>query len=353
MSNTQAETQFTTTNFGVTTHSAETVCRDGMAMLEACGGNFTVEKKQVLVEMPTGESGVNNDGDIVPLTKPQPVKDCFLPARSDTGETIGKVILGEGYTVVDNADLVAIADAVCQGVNIDYRYMTVLNSGAGLVIQFNSPELNKALDIGNDDGSEGLLTLMNSHDGKSSLTMHGTIKRLFCSNVVPALRSEHRAKKGHLATHKVRHSKNMETNINQMIIEVRNTMDDIKATADTFRLLANKSCTANEEAELFKRLLNPTGADESELSKRAATIRENKLGTIKAARANPVNQVAGAGGSWYEVFQAISYVGTHGARTRDTGIRSEAETKWQTANIGGGSKFTAEGLELVMEMAGV
>jgi hypothetical protein len=342
-----ASTNFTRTAFGVT---AAEGCTDGMAMLAAAGGDFTIEKRQVSYPVTkTVSVGVDDT-----ITQTEWVDiDAFAAIRSDTQESVSDSTVGAGYVLVQNSEVIDIVDAICEGHGLTYDYMTLMGRGKGLAVQVSCPNLADALTVAGD-AHDGRLTIVNTHDGSGSLKAHVSLLRLFCANVLPAINREHReAKKDGKAVYSLRHSRNIESRINEMISTYRAAMGDMVDTADTLRLLASKPCTKAEQAELFKRLMIADGKDEKDLSKRAIARRDNQIRTLNDYALAPVNQAQGAAGTWYEALQPVTAFATRGIGTRDTGNACEAERRYTSANFGAGAAFARRGLALAMEMAGV
>jgi hypothetical protein len=339
---------FTKSGFGIV---AAKGCRHGKDMLAAAGGNFNIQKVRVAYPWQV-PGGVSPDGQTYMETQHRPI-EAYAAVRSDTGYSVADTTVGKDYTVLQNSEVMDIIDSICQGHDLDYNLLGMVGHGRGMVVQVTSEELNKALSIG-DDRNHGKLTISNFHDGTGSLKVHVSLLRLFCLNVLPALGREHQKKRraGGNA-YSIKHSKRMEDRINDMVKTYREAMGDLVTTADKLRLLANKKCKASEMQELFERIVSADGKSEAELTSRAKTQRENKLTALHELSKEKVNKVEGASGSWYEALQPLTHYGTHGIRTRDTGKVTAEERRFTSAHFGAGAEFSALGLSLALEMAGL
>lgn len=346
----QPAPSFKKTSFGVTV--AEGNIRAGNEMLKEAGADFEVKK--VPVKYPVPVEKTTPGGEKYTEMEDHYMKACAV-VRSDTGLTINdNQTVSDGFTVVQNSEVIDIIDAICQGHDLQYRYMTLLNEGRGLIVQVYSEELNKSLSVG-DDRNDGLLTISNFHDGTGALKVHVSLKRVFCQNVLPALNREHRTQKrnGLDSVYSIRHSRNMEMRINEMVNCYREAMGDLETTAEKLRLLANVKCKKSEMDELFERIVNADGKSEAELTSRAKAQRESKLEAIRALRNDPKNKVADAPGTWYEALQPVTAYGTRGIRVRNTGRVSQNESRFTSAYFGAGARLSMLGLETALEMAGV
>lgn len=332
-----------------------TDCVDGMEMLKSIGGNFTIEKAQVSYPRAIIGSmgGVDNNGNVLPEIEMTPI-EAYLPVRSDTGENISNMTIGEGYNVLQNSEVIDMVNTICGTHGMNYRYMTLVSGGRGLAVQVECPDLTAALSIGGDE-NRGNLTITNFHDGTGALKVHVSLKRMFCANTLPALNREFRTMKraNHRAAHSIKHCKTMDERIANMVETYQESMNDMVSTSDLLRKLAAVRITAAEKREYFKRLVNADGKAKSELTKRALTMRETKMSALLAASRNPVNQVEGAGLTWYEALQAPTHFGTHGMRLRDTGRGGDDEMRFVSSEMGAGAEFSTFALETALEMAGV
>jgi len=336
------------TRYGVTTSDN---CRDGMSMLKHAGADFTVEKRQV--SFPSEQpAAVTGDGQMTYETVWTPI-DAYAAVRSDTGAPLSHKTIGEGYQVLQNHEVIEVVDAICDGHDLNYDFMTQVQGGAGLCVQIMSKDLNKALKVGKDE-HQGRLTISNFHDGSGSLRVHMSLLRMFCKNVMPALKREFRSHKDHAASYSIKHSKHMEERINGMIQTYREAMGDLENTTRILNLLANKKCTENEQLALFKRLLNPEGPDEvKELSDRAKTQRENKFAELVKLSRQSQNHCEGLEGTWYSAIQPVTDYASHGIKVKKSKRVSAEESRFTSQYFGAGADFAQTGLELAMEMAGV
>jgi len=335
-------TEFTKTAFGVSTSEQ---CQDGIEMLKACGGDFRINMAQVAYPFTRDIGGGDTITEHIAL-------DAWVPTRSDTNEAISNKTVGEGFSVFDNHDAVALANTICRDHDLNFSFMAVTNGGAGLAMQVECPDLSEALNIGGDD-HKGFLTIHTAHDGSASLRVTPTIIRMFCRNVLPAIKRANIEGRKTGDAYCIRHSKNMETRIAAMVNAYREAMGDMIDTADRLRLLVTKRATDTEAQELWKRVIAADGKDESELSKRAQTQRDNKLESIRMLSQAPENRAVNAPGTFYEALQPLTAYATRGIATRDRGTVSQAERRWSSAHTGAGAAFAERSILTALEMASV
>ena len=323
-------------------------CINGGEMLTACGGDFDIEKRQVYYQSPIANSfgSVDSDGQIIPEMQWQDI-NLFVPVRSDTGHHIADATVGDGYNIVQNSEVIEIVDAICGSHNLNYNFMTLLKGGRGLAVQVECPDLSSALNVG-DDQNRGRMTISNFHDGTGTLKVHMSLLRLFCSNVLPALNREFRTvrKSQRTAAYSIRHSSMIPERIAAMVATYQEAMEDMVSTADLLRSLASHQCSWQARKAFFKSLVNKDGKDERELTSRARKIRETKLHQVQKSFHNPLNKVADASGSWYEVLQAATWIGSHEANGR-------VDNHWEHAEMGGGAQYSSEALQLALEMSDI
>lgn len=344
---------FTKTSYGVTTSEN---CTNGVEMLKAAGADFEIEKRQLSYAKQVGmQTGVAN-GEIVELPRYEQVKiDAYAAVRSDNGEHVSNKSIGDGYTVLQNREMIDIVDTICAGHNLNYSYMTQMRGGAGLAIQVSCPDLASALNVG-DDRNEGRLTLTNFHDGTGQLKVHVSLIRMMCNNTLPAIGREFRNKRqqNRLAAHCVKHSSRMEDRVADMIRCYKECMGEMVTTAEILQALANKRCTKAGRIKFFTALFTKPD-QEGELTGRAKTIQENNIADLQVNFERAENKVASAKGTWYEALQAATWQGTHGVSVRprkNSGI-SEAEARFASQNFKDGAMFNVRALELATQFAGV
>ena len=343
----------TTTAFGV--HQSED-CKSGIDMLAACGGSFDIEKVQVSYPWEDKQgvpSGMDSEGNPFYAPKWNAVA-CHVPVRSDTGEAVADKTVGDDYTVLQNREVIDIVDAICGDHDLNYDFMTTIHGGRGLAVQVKCPDLTDALSIGNDV-VEGRLTITNFHDGTGSLKVFISLLRMMCANKLPAIGREYRkAKKaGKLGTYAIKHSKNMEDRIRDMVMCYKQSMGDMVSTSELLLSMANKRITAAARQAFFTALVNADGKDEGELTKRAKTMRQNKMESLQSASRMSVNKVEDHQGSWYEALQAATYFGTHEIMVRNTGRAGESENRYVSKNFGAGADFNKLALMTALEMSEV
>jgi len=332
-------TDFTKTNFGVSTSEA---CTDGIEMLQLCGGDFSISMQQV------GYNHTINIGDGDSVSQFVPL-DAWVPTRADTNEAISNRTVGEGFSVFDNLDAVALANTICRDHDLNFSFMAVTNGGAGLAMQVECPDLSEALDIGGDK-HKGLLTIHTSHDGSASLRVTPTVIRMFCRNVLPAIHRQNVEGRKAGDAYCIRHSKRMEDRIAAMVGAYREAMGDLIDTADRLRLFTTKKVTSAEMRDLWKRVLAADGKSESDLSQRAITQRDNKFAVVEMLAYAPENKAPYAPGTLFEAIQPLTAYATRGIGTRDRGTVSQAERRWSSAYTGAGASLARRTMDLALEM---
>ena len=346
----------TRTAFGI--HTSED-CKDGKSMLAACGGNFDIEKRQVsypVLDTKATPIGMGTDGEPIYPTRWQPI-NAQAAVRSDTGEHIAESTVGDGYVILQNREMIDIADAICGDRKLNYEFMTLLDGGRGLAVQVDCPELAEDLSIGKGESGHNRcrLTMIDWHDGTGSLRLYFSMIRMFCQNTLPALGREfvNGKRKNRFGFFSIKHTKNMADRIETAIGIIQDAVGDVRDTAKILRMLADVRCTRGKKMDFFTKIANPEGKDEREMSKRAKSQYENRVAMLEEAAKNPVNKVEGHDGSWYETLQAVTYYATHQQTVRGSEDKSDDEKRFASQNFGSGALTSIRGVELALALSGV
>lgn len=335
---------FTQTAFGVTTSDN---CKNGMEMLKEAGGDFNVELKQLYYPKVT-QVGIDDT-----ITTYEPIQ-AWNPVRDDTGESISNSTVSDGFTVVQNAQVIELIDVICQNHDLDYRTMAVGHNGSSLAVQLECPHLSQAFSFGEEH--QALFTVTNGHDGKGSLRTGLVIKRMKCMNMLNAIHKEMRANKvnHNNSSFTIRHTKNMADRIVAMIQSYKQVMGEAETMVERMELLSTTKCSKLDRIDLYEMvLLNGTAKDE--LGKRGKTLFENQMRELQIASENPVNQVKDDfKGTIYEALQPLSYFATHNNKPRNSkhrGNMSDAEQIFHAQHDGPGMDFGSRSFLAAYEMA--
>ena len=124
--------------------------------------NWNVSKRQICV--------IGADGNF------QPVEGKMATVREDNDKVLG--IVGDDYEVVANADLKKLVQPLIDEQVLTVSNMGYLNGGKKVFIQ---AEIAKDYQVVGED-YRGMITLLNSHDGTTTVSLGTTMVRVICSN---------------------------------------------------------------------------------------------------------------------------------------------------------------------------
>lgn len=130
--------------------------------LAAIGGMFSVSKIGMITE--NGIAVPNNMAII----------------REDNNSVLG--VVGNRYTPIQNSTSFALMDVLAEHFNASYNYGGVFRSGGLVVIQASIGEY----EVRKGDVISTNLTMINSHDGTTPMSVYFTPIRLFCKNQLRA-----------------------------------------------------------------------------------------------------------------------------------------------------------------------
>lgn len=134
-----------------------------------------------------------------------PVADRFVTMRSDNNQQLG--IVGNTYSVLQNADAFSILDALIANGDLLYESAGSLKGGNYVWMLARFP---KEFYVSSDDPCQNYVLLVNTHDGSKKLTVLPTNVRVVCWNTLSYALSD--AKTQFL----IKHSGSMNGHIEEM-----------------------------------------------------------------------------------------------------------------------------------------
>lgn len=141
--------------------------------IEEAGLDYHVEKQEVFCKVPSDNQIVLTGDTFVR------VPDKFSTVRMDTNTPLG--IVGNRYTVLQNADAFKFFDSVVGGGHAMYHSAGALGEGERIWIMAKLPN---DIIIKGEDVVEQYLVLTNSHDGSGAVQMFYTPIRVVCQNTL-------------------------------------------------------------------------------------------------------------------------------------------------------------------------
>jgi phage/plasmid-like protein (TIGR03299 family) len=151
---------------------------------------------------------------------------------------------------------------------------------------------------------EKYVLLSHSHDGTLAVRCGFTPIRVVCWNTLSMAHSNAASK-----LIRVRHSKNVITNMEN----IRETMDmvnaDFEATAEQYRFLASKSINQADLKKYVKVIFALEGVDDKDVGTRSKNIMDEVIGLCESGKGNNLPSVRGTYWSAYNgVTEYLSYV---------------------------------------------
>lgn len=291
----------------------------------------------------TAEAAIAAAGlDWMVVQKPIFVRDITNPKRSikkidgrvanvrtSDGKPLG--VVAPSYTVVQNVDAFAFADAIVESGEAKYETAGALRGGK---VVFLSMEMPKHVKVAGDDGDiKPYLLVANSHDGTMALRALVTMVRVVCANTLTA------ALGSHTAEIRLRHTSGFEGRV----AEAQRTLGLTFQYLDEFEKLAGQMMLRKVTAQDVLRTLvqvfpmkdvNPLKLNADEL-RRIILAQPDKVPAAKAlamyeASPNLDNIRGTAYGLWNGIVEYIDYGTAY--RSREV---SAAENRATSIMLGG------------------
>ena len=148
--------------------------------------------------------------------------------RTDTNQLLG--VVGKNYKVVQNAELVQLAQRVAgYEPGIKLVHGGAIGNGERVFLGLQMPSFN----VGNaDDEMQPYLAMWNGHNGKDSLLTIATTKRPFCSNIQNAATREGKKNQTYWS---IRHKGDM----NEKTEDLFNALSKVYIATNTLKEQAN------------------------------------------------------------------------------------------------------------------
>lgn len=160
------------------------------------------------------------------------------------------------------------------------------------------------MEIAAGDIVEKYVLLSHSHDGTLAIRCGFTPIRVVCWNTLSMAHHDTASK-----LIRVKHSKNVITNI-ENIRETMNMVNaEFEATAEQYRMLASKSINQKDLKKYIKMVFELDGVEDKDVSTRSANIMEEVIKLCESGKGNNLPSVKGTYWSAYNgVTEYLSYV---------------------------------------------
>jgi phage/plasmid-like protein (TIGR03299 family) len=277
--------------------------------------------------------------------------------RSDTGVILG--LASEKYEIFQNREMVEVMDAIAKDSGMTYEVAGGLGKGERVWVLANIPDLS--YDI-KGDMMKSYLLVQTSHDGSSALNIQPTMVRVCCSNT---LRMAMIARKGEEVKHgkqniksgySIKHTRSMKAMVAQAVEAFAGCVNVNKFSRELHKALAEVPATPAMKDEFFNYIV-ASGKDEketlNEASKRTETRRDNKRAELNMLMHSATNQTEATRGTAFGLLNTGTEYIDHFASTRKVNGKSEDQSRFESANFGGGNDLKDGMLQKIVELAQV
>lgn len=216
--------------------------------IKLSGLDFEVEKLPISFSKPVPQKMEN--GEVIMINAPFPIKNQFATVRTDTNEALG--IVGKQYEILQNREAFDFLDSLAH----DAKFETAGFYGPNGAKSFISMSTEPLKILGDD--FENYMLFMNSFDGSGCVKVMFTSIRTWCSNTLT------RAMKNAQNKVSIRHSSNMRTNLEiakSILLANSKYLDALKEEAEKL------SVTPFSESAFLAlaRKLYPTNTEDKEI----------------------------------------------------------------------------------------
>ena len=219
--------------------------------------------------------------------------------REDTGQIFQSV--KKSYSPYQNHELFALADAISEETNLPVHKAIEIDGGAKVVIQLKNTSIT---DVGkNHDRIDSYVTVLNSHDGSSSLRWGTSRETLSCKNQFYAMARE-------LKNH-ARHTKNMRIRVDDSVREIQRVLEYQKRLNEKTYELSEHHIGQGAVDQFLEKLIGFDIMAPEELLR--IEHHGKKLNRAYAIRDAVESQIAEKGCNLWGLWEGVTYYTTHNA----------------------------------------
>lgn len=223
--------------------------------------------------------------------------------RVDSETMIPKVSVGDRYEVIQNTQFTAFADAVAEGLNVDFTAGGHLKGGRIAYLQADLP--NPIRILGTDDIVESKITFMNSYDGSTNFMVFPFSNRIFCANQLNMLR-----KLGWKGLN-VRHTRNADQYIQDAAVACKQIDKAVQDFSELANALAGKQLKGGQFEEVLLRTFDAADKPLDEISTRAKNSMDTIRGLYVGGKGINENGVDWRGTGWAALNAFTEYADHH------------------------------------------
>jgi phage/plasmid-like protein (TIGR03299 family) len=266
--------------------------------------------------------------------------------RKDTGVTVG-VGMKKGYKIVQPREAFRWMDSLMMDGVMRYASAGVLGDGNQIWVLGCIPP--KDGDQAVDEFRKYVLWLDDFTGGKS-LLWFPCFTRVVCENTANIAKSERCSQK----FPGIRHSGDVDAKLESARLAIVAAEEAfLRYNADCHKMLET-TYSPQQAGEYLEKLL-PTPRDPSGMpvTGRAATIHERKVGAIRRALEHPVNTVGDMTGTFYQLYNGVTYAVDHSNVFSFKGQGAKrTKNRWISLMTGQGAELKAKALDVALTMCG-
>ena len=249
----------------------------------------------------------------------QQVAEKRVIVRGDTDRCLG--IVSENYEPVQNSVLKSLVSPLIEEGLLTVQNQGYLNHGSKVFIQLQVDQEYQV--IGED--YRGYLTLLNSHNGSTSVAIGPSMYRVICGNTFTASYKEIGAK--------FRHTEGVTQRVLTSTAVIEFVDNAMRTYAESVEKLASTRCTETQ----FRQ------AVEAIYRKPVSEMRDSFVDRLNSLF---YSGAGNQGSSFYDAFNAVTDYSSHHARKTDSG-------NFYYSNFGAGANAGRRAMEVLTEMAAV
>lgn len=303
---------------------------DSATAIEAAGLNWRVDPLPLVARrsVDTPEGIAIDDTD---------VPGFVANVRSDTGDILG--VVGSSYRIVQNSEAFGFLDSLLQDGVMRYESAGALKGGRIVWMLARMPSVDT---IAAGDDSRRYVLFTTAHDGTGAIRALPTSVRVVCWNTLSiAMKSKDSAV--------IRHTGDIDTKLSIARRYLSQFDQAFTLHSDTARRLADRRYTFDQLESYLSRLFPEVE------EKRAKTIRERDIESVRLNLINPRNTVGNIAGTWWSAVNAVTELVDHASTTRGQSPREKSENRMM-ANFGlhgRAAQFKREAFDVAAELAGI
>lgn len=309
------------------------------AALQLAGLDWTVRKRPLFIGPEVDAEGTWSPAQAA--TSLDRVPNRVALQRSDTGRVLE--VVGEGYEVLQNADLADLVDSLSRGGDIA-RAETAGSLRQGRRVFFLVPR--GSFTVGGKDEVRDYVLFSNTHDGTGALGIIPTTVRVVCANTLRAAESGFR----------IRHSQSMSVRIEQAREALRMAGEGALSMRKSIERLAAVPMDDDDRRVFFLKVYEAvngripakvtTDAEERARAK-AALVVGDWLANLDSAR----NTGTGTEGTVWHALNAATEWSDHKRTVRPGAEDTERAGRTHSNLFGTSAAFKAKALEVALAVA--